>query len=107
MAESKITRAVRSYEDGSITHFEFTYVIAKVATEDNWREVAALPAEYLAMIRTHLDRMPTTDEGWGKMVVTCIAMYVRNADPEQIENNRRQEAAAHRRGVELLRRHLS
>jgi hypothetical protein len=102
---SRINKMHHAYNEGNITELELMLQLMLAVTQETCHEIDALPADILLSVREYVNRMPTTDEDWGRMRTFRICMWSRNVTQEQIEESERQERTFHRRGVELLRTH--
>ena len=102
---SRIKKMYDAYNEGNITELELMLQLMLAVTTETVSEIDKLPADMLLNVREYVLRMPTTEEGWGKMRTFRICMWSRNVTQEQIEESDRQERIFHRRGVELLRSH--
>jgi hypothetical protein len=102
---SRINKLYNAYNEGNITELELMLQLMLAVTSETVGEIDQLPADILLSVREYVNRMPTTEEGWGKMRTFRICMWSRNITQEQIEESERQERIFHRRGVDLLRSH--
>jgi len=102
---SRINKMYNAYNEGNITELELMLQLMLAVTEETVGEIDALPVDMLLNVRQYVNRMPTTEDDWGKMRTFRICMWSRDVTQEHIEESERQERAAHRRGVGVLRKH--
>jgi hypothetical protein len=88
---------LRMYRRGALTDREAAArVIDLVAEADVAELVSQLPADLLARVRRELKESPTTEEGWGRMLLIRGGTFTADYDPDV-------ERARWRFGVEALR----
>ena len=102
---SRINKMYNAYNEGNITELELRIQLMLAVREDNVRDIDNLPVDILLNIREYVMRQPRTEEEWSKLRCFRIGMWSRDVTQEQIEESERQERLAHRRGVEVLRKH--
>jgi hypothetical protein len=88
---------LRMYRRGVLTDREVTTRVIDLAAEADVAELASqLPTDLLASVRRVLDESPTTEEGWGRMLLIRGGTFTADYDPEA-------ERARWRSSVEALR----
>jgi hypothetical protein len=97
-------RLLDLYRRGVLTELEAANRIIELAVESDVNElVSHLPPELLMRVQRAVAEAPTTEDGWGQLIYIWAGSNTPECDPEATRERMR---AAHRSGIDALRRHF-